>query len=135
MEFHGHDVSQCDQVNRALNSQPWARGIDCCSVANVEDCNKTGWPDFASYGFRCDTSGPAPLPWDTIEAQIALRRPFTVTEVTDDHVMAGVGCEVISSVRWVVVNEPRYGIQEWIPYDEYSRVARGHNDLYNIRQR
>ncbi|WP_437946938.1 papain-like cysteine protease family protein [Sorangium sp. So ce296] len=50
MEYHGAQVSQCDEANR------YTGRADCCNTPTPSQCVVPGWPQFSSYGFSSATT-------------------------------------------------------------------------------
>jgi hypothetical protein len=74
MNFLGHDVSQCTQVddaNKKINSV-----TDCCQNLQAGDCEVGGWPHFEDFGFTVKSNQVA-MTWDEVREQIYCEgKPF-----------------------------------------------------------
>lgn len=147
MRYHTADVAQCTEVNDATGR------TDCCNSPVPEECNVTGWPDFAKYGFSFDRTSSAPLGWQTIRDQIACNsHPLAFSwfwldanGVADGtgHMMVIYGYETIDGQQWVDVNDPAPwdlssgGSASLKLYSDYvSGPDHSHwDDFYNVQKK
>ncbi|UCD63148.1 MAG: hypothetical protein JSW34_10385 [Candidatus Zixiibacteriota bacterium] len=139
MDYLGHDVSQCTQVNDMLGR------TDCCTSPVPGGCLTGGWPDFARYGFTFDRTSDAALSWAEVQEQISTssyckKKPFCFTWHWDGgggHMMVAMGYTTIDTTNWVEMIDPwppNVGDQRFITYNAY--VSGSHythwDDFYNI---
>lgn len=108
MNYLRHPVKQCDQVCKRFNTP------ECCDCTPA-DCDRTGWPEFEKYGFRCKTTYDAALKDYQIKTEIDNGRPVAFSwhllnqQGQDDgqgHMMVIIGYSEADGVLYLRVNNP-----------------------------
>lgn len=136
MEFLGHSVSQCTQVNNRLGR------TDCCNSPLPSGCNSTGWPEFDKYDFTYKTTSNAALSWEDVQEQIYCKKvPIAFSwhwNGGGGHMMVLIGYVTVSGVAYVTINDPwapGVGDQRVITYAQYvSGSGYTHwNDYYDFK--
>jgi Papain-like cysteine protease AvrRpt2 len=128
MKSLGQDVSQCSQANDEFQL------TSCCpSAVAGDDCDQSGWPEFAKHQIRFQRTSGTPLSFVELQKQIACRkRPVAFSwrwVGGGGHMMVAIGYAVIDGTRYVEVNDPwkpNRGSHYFITYEEYSDAPNNH---------
>lgn len=128
--------SQCKQA-QDLADRTTTRPVDCCNLSGLPfECRQGGYPDFYSYGYKCD-SMDVPLSWSAIRNEIRNNRPVTFIKgisPEDSHMWVVYGFDDASmnllAFNPLPVNTGGNEIMTYSEYcDEHLRV------YYNIKKR
>lgn len=136
MSHYNSRVPQCEQVNAAYNL------THCCGSIVEPDCDRTGWPDFARYGFDFKRTNSAALSWEQVKEQLACKNnPIAFSwrwPGGSGHMMVIKGFQVVDGVNYLSVNDPNRNPEyRFIRYDFYVESANNHthwDDFYDFKR-
>ena len=142
MQYLGKSVAQCVEANNEFGRS------DCCNTPTPAACVNGGWPQFNLYGFTFKMTQDAPLPWPTLEAQLARGKACGATPFGfswhwvggGGHMMVATGyTRALNGEQYVFVNNPwppNVGATQTILYDVYVEQPGDHthwNDYYDVK--
>jgi hypothetical protein len=151
MNYLGHNINQCEQVNDDLRQNNLVQGANCCTNPTPQICFQTGWPQFGNYGFKYNTTKDSALTWANVKKQLSggpccRKRPFCCTWywLADDgtfsgggHMMVVIGYKTFQNSKYVHILDPApvdEGTYRLLPYKQYvSGNDHAHwDDFYDI---